>query len=63
VGAMTMTCHPWLAAMKAARMLTSVFPKATSAHKRRFMGLFLHKSMMISLSAVVWSGVRACGKC
>src|SRR5450830_1192337 len=39
VGAMTATCLPFATARAAARMATSVFPKPTSPHTRRSIGL------------------------
>ena len=62
VGTSTATCLPACAAMKAARMATSVLPKPTSPHTTRSMGFSLARSCSTWRMASAWSAVSSNGK-
>ena len=62
VGVSTATCMPSATATKAARSATSVFPKPTSPHTTRSIGLSFAMSASTSSMAFCWSGVGVNGK-
>lgn len=59
VGTSTATCLESQAALKAARIATSVLPKPTSPHTRRSIGRARSMSDFTSLVALSWSGVSS----
>ena len=61
VGTSTATCLPSWMALNAALMATSVFPKPTSPHNSRSIGISCSISDLIFEIAVSWSGVSTNG--
>ena len=62
VGASSATWAPFLTAWKMARAETIVLPEPTSPCKRRFIGVVLVRSCIISQAAVFCAGVNSNGR-